>query len=314
MNAATDSRRTVLGHEVTLPAAVRVGAGALWIASAVWTTVSVHHVIGNWTTSGVVTAVIESAYGLATIWFHSGRTRLSTAALIVALVPVVAALAYADHDMFGPVGFAFAAGPIIAEAGFLLAAHLSLDPAALTVEQQRALADIRREAADRAARREAQLAAELEDIKAEAKRQMALDAAEAEVLLQRGDLARRLSLSARTGQTDTVPALSAGHSDKVSAQVKAAVSGVRPVVTVSVPDTSEGQTDKAADTGRTDTRLSVVGGRKATGLSAAFRDALADNPGISNADLVAAVEAATGQKANPASVARTRLRAEGRSA
>ena len=119
-------------RQATIPQAVKAGAAVLWTASAVWTTVSVHHIIGNWTTSGVVTAVIESAYALATVWFHSGRRWYSGAALVVALVPVVAALAYADHQMFGPVGFAFAVGPVIAECGFLLAAHLNADPSALT--------------------------------------------------------------------------------------------------------------------------------------------------------------------------------------
>src|SRR4030095_13487364 len=146
---------------VTVPGAVKVGAALLWTASAVWTTVSVHHVIGNWTTSGVVSAVIEPASPLATVWFHSSRKWPSTVALVVALVPVVAALAYADQDMFGPVGFAFAAGPVIAECGFLLAAHLNADPAALTADQLASLAELKRESANRTAQRQAALAAGL---------------------------------------------------------------------------------------------------------------------------------------------------------
>lgn len=306
--------QTDTGHSLT--DSVRWGAGLLWTASAVWTTVSIHHVIGNWVTSGVVTALVESAYVLATIWFHHDRNWISGTALFLSLVPVVAALVAADHDMFGPVGIAFAAGPVIAEGGFLLAAHLGRDQAELTPEQQLEVAEMQREAAHRAAVRAATLDSELADIKAEAIRQMALDSAAAEVQMRRNDLGRQLTMSAPTVSEPTVLSAdkSVGQTDTVSEQVSATVS--RTVVPASdrISDNHEVSVSRDKDKTITDVAVSGVRLSAVGSLSAAVRDAVTDNPDITNAELVEVVSKQLGSPQVPASVARTRLRHQPRTA
>lgn len=311
-----DTRQTLgqtLGQTLVpdMRTAVRWGAALLWAASAVWTTVSIHHVIDNWITSGVVTALVESAYALATVWFHHDRSTLATTALVASLVPVVAALAIADRDMFGPVGFAFAAGPIIAEGGFLLAAHLGRDLSELSPEQQAEIHAIQRDSAHRAALRQAELEAELADIKAGAVRQMALNTAAAQVRMRSNDLTRQLSMSVSvlpdTGQT-------AGQTDKVSEQVTTPVRDSAPSEPDSVPDMSEVVVSRNADMSVrsvevSDVRLSIVGS-----LSEAVRSIVAEQPGISNADLTARVSELTGKPQKQASVQRTRSRQQPKTA
>ena len=183
---------------------------------------------------------------------------------------------------------------------------------------------MKRETANRIARGQAQLEAELEEIKAEAQRQMALDTAAADVHLQRADLSRKLSLSAPlesgsifTRQTEvTVSPVSVSAADKTDKTSGQVIAPVRDSVRDSVRELSDGQADKVsvpasvrpAVVSAPVRTLSTVRAAGKPSLTAAVRKALAISPELTNAQLTEIVSAALGEDVNPSSVARIRLR------
>lgn len=180
MNSAPHTAPPAASSTVT---AVKVGSGLLWFASAVWTFVSVGHIIGKPIPAAVITILLEAAYGAATLYFHHTRNRLSKVLLGAALIPVVAALAIADHQMFGTVGVFFAAGPIVAEGGFLLAARLAEDPTAPDATQRAELYKVMRDAAHESAMAEETLKKDVAGIRAASDRKVAeIEARAASVL------------------------------------------------------------------------------------------------------------------------------------
>ncbi|MDX3860056.1 hypothetical protein [Streptomyces europaeiscabiei] len=176
--------------------AVRTAALVLWVSSAIWTGWSLNHIVKTAAVAVVLTVLLEAAYALATLYFHYGRTTLSRWMLGAALVPVVCVLAYADHGMFGWVGVGFAAGPLVAEGGFLLAAWLSVDPAAPTAADMDELNAVLRGSAHQGALDAAKLTEELRKLDHLAQAEIRGAELEADVTVAKSAAARRARIAA----------------------------------------------------------------------------------------------------------------------
>lgn len=202
--------------------AVRTAALVLWVSSAIWTGWSLNHIVKTVAVAVVLTVLLEAAYVGATLYFHYSRTAVSRWLLGAALVPVVGVLAYADRDMFGWVGVGFAAGPLVAEGFFVLAAWLSVDPAAPTAADMEELHAVLRGTAHQGALDAAKLAEEMRKLDHLAQVEIKGAELEADVTVAKAAAARRVRIASPV--TVTLDRADEGQNDETQHLAVAGVS------------------------------------------------------------------------------------------